>query len=339
MSNLRAGSSPDFLPSSDTDLLDDDLVLQGAASKVRLLLKLVQDYEADLGKAQCSMAGILCVLDEVTSGLERFHAPARRRKAELRRCSTDLCRSGEPPLQASTGKGPGLPETTTVEENQRLRKELSASLTMQKNLQKIKAQELQDIEEHLSDVKAQNERLLEKVRLSACEQYLIDRNNTLSEQLIRTLDGYRALKRKVKDLQEEKAKVQEKVAEMAARMSKGFCHIRDFCRRLATGMGNAPAEDDDVEEDISSIENVLRGLMANMSSAVAGRVGNMEFPKAGCGRGSHRQWQAVGGGMREREQRPSSDMEITCTVFSVLCILLAGFPPGEIFSSSLLLHE
>ncbi|CAA7408898.1 unnamed protein product [Spirodela intermedia] len=262
------------------------------------------------------MAGILCVLDEVTSGLERFHAPARRRKAELRRCSTDLCRSGEPPTAGlQLGKDRGLPETTTVEENQRLRKELSASLTMQKNLQKMfsnqgkekeimggelarKAQELQDIEEHLSDVKAQNERLLEKVRLcatehkekksrgggdappAACEQYLIDRNNTLSEQLIRTLDGYRALKRKVKDLQEEKAKVQEKVAEMAARMSKGFCHIRDFCRRLATGMGNAPAEDDDVEEDISSIENVLRGLMANMSSAVAGRVGNMEFPKA-----------------------------------------------------------
>lgn len=282
---------------------------------MRLLLKLVQDYEEDLGRAQSSMAGILGVLDDVRSGLERFYAPAGRKKAELRRCNTDLRRSGEPSTAGvRVGKDRRPPETAT-EENQRLRKELSASLTARKSLEKMfsslgkekeimagelarKAQELHDIEEHLNDLKAQNEMLLEKVKLcatehkekksrgggdaaaAACEQSLLDRNKTLSEQLLRALDGYRALKRKVKDLQEEKAEVQEKLAEMAARVSKGLYHIREFCRRVATGMGKAPAEDNDVEVDISSIENLLRGMLANISSAVAGRGRNMEFPQA-----------------------------------------------------------
>ncbi|XP_078428793.1 myosin heavy chain-like protein [Wolffia australiana] len=196
-------------------------------------------------------------------------ATESRKKAELRRCNTELRREG-----TSSGG-----EEKPGDENQRLTKELAAYMAAKKSLERMfsrlgvekeimagelekKEQGLREMEELLNDVKAQNESLRAKVKLCVAEhgkkavntshkksgqggeeeeKSLVERNKGLSEQLLKALDGYRSLKRRVRQLQEEKEDV-----------VKGLSQIREFCR----GKG---------KEDVSSIEEMVMGLQARVA--------------------------------------------------------------------------
>ncbi|MQM21906.1 hypothetical protein Taro_054953, partial [Colocasia esculenta] len=276
MSKQPANSSPDLPVTSITRHVDDSSILEGATAKVRLLLKLVQDYEdaarnggggASARRPPHSIAGILCVLDDVKSGLERSHASTRRREAELCRCNTDLrrgsvtgvCPSGV--LYGSREHQHRRPPEVAVEENQRLRKQVSASLAAQKSLEKMfsslgkekeimaaelqrKAHKLRDLEEHLDDLKAQNEMLMHKLQLCA-EEHRVGKagggseeaaeaaacsERMLSEQLLRELEGCRSLKRRLIEVQEEKVGLQARMADMAGQVAVRLDRIREFCR-------------------------------------------------------------------------------------------------------------
>ena len=205
----------------------------------------------------------------------------RSRKAELRRCNTDLRRGEE-----------RRPETA-AEEIQRLRKELTASLAAQKGLEIIlsglkeekkyikeelarSSRALQDIKEHLSEVEAQNEMLLSKVNLCVSEhkekswlgreqgeRSLHERNKALSEQLLRVLDGYRNMKRKIKDVKEEKTEMAKRVGEAEYRISQVLRHMGDLCRRKN---GSLLSQESVLVEDISSIEEILGSLRSDIRS-------------------------------------------------------------------------
>ncbi|KAF6139516.1 hypothetical protein GIB67_015473 [Kingdonia uniflora] len=181
------------------------------------------------------MAGMISIIDEVKNRIQKLQSIGQKREAELRRCYTDL-KSNPVPREKKT------PEALT-DENEKLQKELNASVAARKSLERMfsslgkekeimatelsrKVQELTGIEEHLNDLKAQNELLLGKVQTCAAEHKgnihsnrgdaqgnttLQERNKTLSEQLLKSLDRYRSLKRKLKEAQQEKADIQAKI--------------------------------------------------------------------------------------------------------------------------------
>jgi len=131
-----------------------------------------------------------------------------------------------------------------------------------------KVQELNDLEEHLNDLRAQNEMLSAKVKVCATEHKekksgggdtqgnagLQERNKKLSEQLLKSLDGYRSLKRKFKDAQEEKAGIQAKMAEMAVEVTAGLNRIHDFQQRIAGRNGKSV----EIQEELSALEDMFR---------------------------------------------------------------------------------
>lgn len=170
---------------------------------MKLLYKLVQDHSypskgaaaADDSRRQHRVAGILTLLDDIKSRVHQSNLAAphhhhHRAAAELRRCNTDLRRNGgsggsdkKPQPMPSM---PPMPPQDPAEEAQRLRRELSATMVARKSLERMftslgkekemiaaelarKVQELDDAEEAVGDLRSQNERLLDKVKVCVAE--------------------------------------------------------------------------------------------------------------------------------------------------------------------------
>lgn len=172
---------------------------------MKLLYKLVQDHSypskgaaaADDSRRQHRVAGILTLLDDIKSRVHQSNLAAphhhhHRAAAELRRCNTDLrrnCGGGggdKKPQPQPMPSMPPMPPQDPAEEAQRLRRELSATMAARKSLERMftslgkekemiaaelarKVQELDDAEEAVGDLRSQNERLLDKVKVCVAE--------------------------------------------------------------------------------------------------------------------------------------------------------------------------
>nr|CAD1819628.1 unnamed protein product [Ananas comosus var. bracteatus] len=263
MNRVRANSSPELTPSNRLEQHNDS-PLEGVAANVKLLYKLVQDHSypskgaaaADDSRRQHRVAGILTLLDDIKSRVHQSNLAAphhhhHRAAAELRRCNTDLRRNGgsggsdkKPQPMPSM---PPMPPQDPAEEAQRLRRELSATMAARKSLERMKVQELDDAEEAVGDLRSQNERLLDKVKVCVAEhkavaksvggdaqrhETLLERNTALSEQLLRTLDSYRAMKSKLKEAQEENTRMVYRAAEIGGGVKAGVEGIRRLREKI-----------------------------------------------------------------------------------------------------------
>lgn len=255
------------------------------------MLKLIQEHNDGCNKSSDDrkpqrIAGMISILNDVKSRIEKVHVPIQKpkRESELRRCNTDLRRSRLPREKK--------PQESTQEENARLQREVFATTAARRNLERMfsssgkekeimaaelarKVQELSGMEEHLNDLKEQNEMLLAK--LHACgagagagaehkekkaaggrdnqvNVALQERNKALSEQLLKSLDGYRALKRKFKDAQEENSAMKTKMAQVTEEVAAGLNRINEMRQRLG-GRSDKPM---DIEEELAGVDAMFR---------------------------------------------------------------------------------
>ncbi|KDP38029.1 hypothetical protein JCGZ_04672 [Jatropha curcas] len=273
----RAFSSPDLAPSSTSQAIrPEDYSLEGIATNVKLLLKLIQEHNGastnDDRKMQ-RIAGMITILDDVKSRIEKSQS-ARKRLAELRRCNTDLR-----PNRAPRDKKPQEGEDNNHE---KLRRQLSASFAARKSLEIMcsslgkeraimsselarKVHEVNEMEELVNDLKTQNETLLAKLQSHHAENKktnggesqgnaaLEDRNKALSAQLLKSLDSYRSLKRKYRDLKEENLGFRTTMEEIGTEVTSGLEQIRSFKQRMASSKDQSA----DIQEEISALEQMF----------------------------------------------------------------------------------
>ncbi|CAK9162608.1 unnamed protein product [Ilex paraguariensis] len=291
MNRIRAHSSPELVHSSPSSEQYDDSALEGVAAHIKLLLKLIQDHkdackkEKNDGRRMLRVATMMTILDNIRTRIQKCQSfGSKTSAAELRRCNTELR-----PANVPRDKRQGEP---IADEKERLRKELNASLAARKSLEimcsslgkekEIMASELarkvheeNEMEELINDLKAQNETLLEKVKEFSAENkerssdraetqrnaVLQERNKALSEQLLRSLDGYRSMKRKFKQAQEENAVMCATMEEIVTEAGLSLDHIRGFKQRIATG--SEPVVN--MQEEISELENMFECFEVKVS--------------------------------------------------------------------------
>lgn len=247
---------------------------------MKVLLKLILDHQEASTKDNDDrrtqrIAGMMTILDDVKSRIEKSQS-GKKRLAELRRCNTDLR-----PSRATRDKKPQEPVS---DDKEKLRKQLNASLAARKSLEIMcsslgkekeimaselskKVHELNEIEEFVNDLKTQNGTLLAKLQALAAEQrenkYIVgetqgnmalqDRNKLLSEQLLKSLDSYRSLKRKYKVAKEENLGICTKMEEIGMEVTTGLEQIRSFRQRMAAS-NNQPVN---IGEEISALEQMF----------------------------------------------------------------------------------
>ncbi|XP_020237025.1 uncharacterized protein LOC109816422 [Cajanus cajan] len=293
MDRIRAYSSPHFLSSSTSNFNgqpEEECGLEGLATNVKLLLKLIQDHNGSSPKENDErkyhrVNGMMLILDEARSRVQKIQSSTMR-KAELRRCNTDL----RPNLPTPKDK---RPPDAPMDEKERLKRELNASLVARQSLQALcsslgkekqimaaelarKAQELTEMEDFIGDLKAQNDMLMEKLHECSSEQkekksntngvemecniVLRERNKALSEQLQKSLDGYRSMKRKLRDVLEENRQIRDTMEQMEEELQAGIHRISSFKEgKRSSKLGN------DIKEGISALEHMLHSLMMKIS--------------------------------------------------------------------------
>ncbi|KAI3919345.1 hypothetical protein MKW92_032291 [Papaver armeniacum] len=291
-------SSPPVSPNTKIDNADNSSTLQGLAASVKLLLKLIEDHNEACtkdydGRKMQRVASMITIVDE-------------RREISLRRCNTELrAHQHNPHLPKDPKKllphhhhesSLSCPSSPT-DEKEILRMELSASLAARKSLEKMfsslgkekeimaselarKVHELNGIEEHLNDLKAQNKLLLAKVQTCAAEHKcmnqsdlglgtssadqqdnvaLEERNKALSAHLLKSLGGYRLLKRRLKNAQEEKEGIIEKMLEMDEQAKIGLHRIAELRKSISENEEQRTLVLG-LDEELSTLEDVFRGF-------------------------------------------------------------------------------
>ncbi|XP_020595286.1 uncharacterized protein LOC110035392 [Phalaenopsis equestris] len=197
---------------------------------------------------------VLNMLDDIRSRIKHF----------LHRCGHDRTHSN--------GLSPRSPKprpfTTSADENQKLRCELSASLTARRSLERMfsslgqekemiatelarKVQEVHDMEELVSDLRAYNNKLTEKLndwRQAGIDGGLMEmkeRNRELSEKFLKVLDECKMAKRRLREVKEENERVREEVEVLLERM------------KIVRGRGRRGVVE---EEEMEEMEEVLEKL-------------------------------------------------------------------------------
>ncbi|KAK6150116.1 hypothetical protein DH2020_017641 [Rehmannia glutinosa] len=256
MSWIGANSSP--APTTSKQQYDDS-ALEGVAAHIKLLLKVIQDHkdacknEKNDRRRLLRVATIITILDTI--------------KTRIQKCQS----FGNKISQAEM----------VVNEKEMLRRQLSASLAARKSLEIMcsslgkekeimslelsrKVQELSGMEEFINDIKAQNETLVERLQECAlkhkdmkCVSSLAfqERNNVLSEQLLRSLDGYQLMKRKLKEAQEDNMMMCGNMDEMGAKIVMCLEKVRRFKERML--LSSDSDREVDVQEEILSLENMF----------------------------------------------------------------------------------
>ncbi|KAG9439411.1 hypothetical protein H6P81_019576 [Aristolochia fimbriata] len=287
MSRIRASSLNDLLPVASPDRQHESF-LQGLSANVKLLLKLIQEHNEACRRDESTrvsqrIAGMISIIDDIKGRIEKSIPPGKK-AAVLRRCNTELRRT------------PVTKDRKTHEhdsdDSHALRRELAANREARKSLERMfsslgkekeimaaelsrKVQEISSLEEDMSDLRAQNERLLHKVqqcgaehteqkmeaRESSGNQALQERNKALSEQLLKSLDAYRSLKRKLKEAQEENAKLRTKMAEVGQEVVVGQERIHGFRERVERREEKEP----NMEEELGAVETLSQRLEAKVT--------------------------------------------------------------------------
>ncbi|XP_071740381.1 uncharacterized protein [Rutidosis leptorrhynchoides] len=275
---FRDKRPPELSATSTQTHCYDDGALEGVAANVKLLLKLIQDHkdacktQRNDGKRMLRVAGMMTILDMVRTRIQKCQSFGTKR-ADLSRLS---------PIQSPKDKR--ITESFVVDEKENLKRELNANMAARKSLEIMcsglgkekeimmkelakKAHELTELEEHINDLKAQNATLLEKVHECA-EMHkdeekesktqgtveLQERNKSLSKQLLKSLDGYRSMKRKLTEVHEENMAMQATMEEMGVKVGCNLGKIRNYRQHLTTESDEIV----DIEEGISELEHMLK---------------------------------------------------------------------------------
>ncbi|OIW20359.1 hypothetical protein TanjilG_09519 [Lupinus angustifolius] len=286
--HVRAHSSPLLsTSSSDTGQPQDDSGVEGLATNIKLLLKLIQEHNGcstkDNDERKCNRVnGMMFILDETRSRVQKIQSSTKR-KAELRRCNTDV-RSNIP-----TPKDKKLHPDVIVDEKEKLRRELNASLVARQSLQAMcsslgkekqimaselarKAQELAEMEEYMGDLKARNDMLLERLHAASSELEekknngvdmegniaLQEHSKALREQLQKSIDAYRSLKRKLRDIQEGNKEMHATMDQMDLEVQAGIDRIHGFKEEIV------PANEQ-IQDEISALEHLFESLSMKIS--------------------------------------------------------------------------
>ncbi|KAL0363609.1 UNVERIFIED_CONTAM: hypothetical protein Scaly_1316100 [Sesamum calycinum] len=278
MSGFQVNSSSGFgrlLPqtTSHSHQQYDDSALEGVAAHVKLLLKLIKDHK------------------DACDNKEKKNDARRMLRVATMMTILDTIRSRIQKCQSFGGK-----RYAGDDEKDKLRRELGASLAARKSLEIMcsslgkekeimagellkKVHELNEMEELINDLKDQNETLLEKVRECALKHRdengddclgrggggggesqgsasLQERNKVLSEQLLRSLDGNRSMKMKLRDAEEENVMMQSAMDEMRAEVVTSLERVRSFKERMLVSAESniAPVN---VQEEIVALENMF----------------------------------------------------------------------------------
>ncbi|KAM7524865.1 hypothetical protein LguiA_014767 [Lonicera macranthoides] len=284
MNRSRTISSTDLCASTSAPY--DDSALEGVAVNIKLLLKLIEDHknacakEKKDGRRMLRVAGMMTILDMVRSRIQKCQSFGLKTSeaTELRRCNTDL----RPRNTTKEKKVSDQP----CDEKECLKKQINTSLAARKSLEVMcsslgkekeimavelarKAQEVNGMEDYINDLKAQNATLLEKVQEYAASDHkkkcniveeaekqgiatLQERNKVLSDQLLWSLDGYRSIKRKLKEAQEDNQALRGVVEEMGVKVGDSLGRIRSFKQRVASG-----SEPVDIKGKILDLEHLF----------------------------------------------------------------------------------
>ncbi|XWS67427.1 hypothetical protein CRYUN_Cryun04dG0005700 [Craigia yunnanensis] len=282
-----AFSSPEIARSSHSETPTDQYVtFEGISANVKLLLKLIHEQShagnGDLDDRRTQrVASMITILDDVKTRIQKYSPPAGKSLKEFRRCNTDLRPHRVPRDKKSAD--------VVIDEKEKLRREFHASSAARKSLEAIcsslgkekkimaselsrKVQELNGMDELINDLKAQNETLLAKVQACAQEHRdkkyggetqgevvnaaLQERNKAISEQLLKSLDGYRSLKIKYKDAKEENIRIQTTMEEIGVEVAAGLGRIQGLKQQLTTiEVGKS-----DIAKEISALECMFQSF-------------------------------------------------------------------------------
>lgn len=290
MNKVRANSSPELVPPPlNMEQQYDDSALEGVAANVKLLLKLIQDHknacdnDKNDSRRMLRVATMMTILDSVRSRIQKCQSFGNKKsEAELRRCNTDLRRNNIPRDRKNGNE-------SLDDDTERLKRELNSCLATQKSLSvmcsslgkereimatqlSLKVHELSEMEDLINDLKKQNGKLLDKVRECASEHKekrfngvgrgesqgnvaLQERNKELSEQLLKSLDGYRSMKRKLREAHEENIVMHNTIDEMGAKVITSFEKVRGF--KECTSLSSRDDVPDDVREEIVALEGMF----------------------------------------------------------------------------------
>lgn len=280
--NMDRERSLDLIPSSlRDDEQYDDSALEGVAANVKLLLKLVQDHKDACqahkhdGRRMLRVAGMMTILDMVRTRIQKCQSFGAERIA-LRRCTSEIRTCVDENEKRST-------ESTMVDDKEKLRRQLSASSAARKSLEVMcsslgkekeimmgelarKAHELAEMEDHIEDLKAQNDSLLERVK--DCTEVNVpagpkepqgkmavyEHNKALKDQLMRSLNGYRNMKRNLTDVREENMLMQSKIEEIGIKVGASLEKIRKYRQNHKENTDKLA----DIEEGILELEHIAK---------------------------------------------------------------------------------
>ncbi|KAD7117823.1 hypothetical protein E3N88_05091 [Mikania micrantha] len=284
MSKFRDKRPPELTTTSTkTQHCYNDAALEGVAANVKLLLKLIQDHkdacktQRNDGKRMLRVAGMMTIIDMVRTRIQKCQSFGTK-QAEFARSS---------PVQSPKDKR--LSESIMFDEKEGLKRELGATLAARKSLEIMcsslgkekeimtgeltkKAHELAEMEEHINNLKAQNETLLEKVH--ECAEVhkdeekeketqgtieLQEHHKSLSKQLFKSLDEYRSMKRMLNDACEENIAMQSTMEELGAKVGCSLEKIRNYKQHLTIESDEIV----DIEEGISELEHMLKCFELN----------------------------------------------------------------------------
>ncbi|MCD7465737.1 hypothetical protein HAX54_001831 [Datura stramonium] len=278
MSRFRVNSSPDLNANSKLEHFYDDSALEGVAANIKLLLKLTQDHknacnkEKNDGRRMLRVATMMTILDNVRTRIQKCQSFGNKSPSEAESTShVPIDKKHPEPM---------------IDEKEKLRKQLNASLVARKSLEVMcsslgkekeimaselskKVHELNEMEDLINDLKEQNESLVERLHERASEKKerryssgggetqgntaLQERNKALSENLRRSLDGYRSIKRKWKDAHAENMEMHATMEEMTAKIGAGLARIHSFKERIACE--SVPSMD--IREEIVELEHMF----------------------------------------------------------------------------------
>nr|GMD83294.1 DNA double-strand break repair Rad50 ATPase [Ipomoea batatas] len=271
------------------------------------------------GRRMLRVATMMTILDNVRTRIQKCQSFGTKKpdvvlsEVPPRRSYTDI-RSGMRRCHQEAAGGD--------DENARLRRELNASTAARKSMEIMcsslgkekeimaaelsrKAHELNGMEELINDLKAQNRTLLEKAHERASEQKeqdkssnsskgssseedmqrnmaLHERNKTLSEQVQIALDGYRSMKSRLKEAQEENAAMRATMEEMGAKVSASLERIRGFKEKFSTE--EEGEEGGNIQGEIAELEHMFECFEMQVSKHGGGGVkGECVKPKGGGG--------------------------------------------------------
>lgn len=224
---------------------------------------------------------MIAILDDVKTRIQKYSTPVRKSLKEFRRCNTDLR-----PQRCSAA------DVVVIDEKDKLRRELHASTSARKSLEAIccslgkekkimsleltrKVHQFNEMKELINDLKAQNQTLLTKVRACVHDHNfdnnnyhhggcggminipaLQDQNKALPDQLFKSLDRYRSLKRKYKDAKKENVGIQTTMEDIGFEVAQGLGRLHGIKQQLATEQ----VQKSDIEKEISELQCMFQSF-------------------------------------------------------------------------------